>query len=159
MSDEPIFTPHGKISALAACEQIILRLEPKDGITVDQAIDDVEELCEYRHTRETVQDAMRQASARLLAHGQLGVTTEHNGWQRMDDSAAIGQARRHAERGRRQVVKTVHAAAASNPERLTWSERGTRDHMLRLQEAERVMRLRRTRKLRPVEDEPEELAG
>lgn len=145
------FTPLGRISAVAACEQIIAGLAAKDGITVDQAVDDVEEICGYRHTPETVKQAMLAASDRLLARGELGVSTEHNGWQRMDDPAAIVHARRHSEKARRQVVKTVHAAAATDPEKLDWSDRGTRDHLLRLKELERTTRLRRTRKLRPIE--------
>ncbi len=151
------WAPLGRISVRAACEEIIGRLAAKDGIATAQAVDDVEELCGYRHEAATVQQAMLHASEALIRRGVAGVSTESGGWQRMDDTALIGHARRRSEKARRQVVKTVAAAEAADPEKLGWADRATRDHLVRLRELERVTRLRRTRKLRPL-DPPAESA-
>lgn len=146
--DRPAFTTKGRISAQAACEQIIDRIEPKDGITVAQAIDDVTELCEFTHGRDTVIGAMRSASEAMLGRGEKGVISTGPGWVRMDDAAAISYARDRARRAVRQVKRSATAAEAADTEALTWEDRQSRDHYLRARDLTAGIQERRTRRLR-----------
>lgn len=149
--DRPAFATLGRISAQAACEQIIRSIVAKDGITIEQAVDDVAELCGYRHSRSTVAAAMLGASDGLLKAGELGVVSRPGvGWVRMDDTAAIEYADEHAVRARRQVVKSASAATAADPEALDWDQRQKRDgHMLRGSRLDQLG-LTRSRRLRPL---------
>lgn len=150
----PAFTAKGRISAQAACEQIIEGIEPKDGITVAQVLDDVAELCGVRHERGTVVNAMRSASEALLGRGTLGVLASGPGWVRMDDAAAVEYAREHGRKAWRQVVRSAKGAGAADPEALSWEDRHSRDHFMQAARADQI-RERKGRRLRsaPAPDE------
>lgn len=147
----PVFAALGRISAQEACRQIIEQIPAKEGITHEQAVDEVAELCGYRHTLATVRAAMLSASDALLADGALGVVPRPGvGWVRMDDAAVVRHAQGHLDKSRRAVVRAGTAVAVANPERLSWEERQTRDRIA--ESARRVQELagRRAQRLRPV---------
>lgn len=153
MTDEhrPPFAALGRISAVEACRHLIEQLPPKEGITHTQAVDEVAELCGYRHTLTTVRGAMLEASEALLRDGGLGVAARPGvGWVRMDDSAAVRHAQGHLDKSRRAVVRAGAAATAADPERLSWEERHTRDAIA--DSARRTQEIvgRRGRRLRPL---------
>ena len=153
MTDDPRepFAPLGRIPAVQACRQLIEQLPPKEGLTHSQAVDEVEELCSYRHTLTTVRGAMLEASEALLRDGGLGVVARPGvGWIRMDDAAAVRHAQNHLDKSRRSVVRAGAAATAADPERLSWEERHTRDVIA--DSARRTQEIvgRRARRLRPL---------
>ena len=135
------FARLGVIAAVDACMTIIQRIEPRDGITLDQVADDVEELCRYRHGDRYVQQAMLEASDRLIADGVAGVEPRPGfGWVRMDDAALMRSARQHANKAAVQLGKTGRAATAANPEALDWEDRQRRDRLIHADQRGREIR-------------------
>lgn len=151
VADRPLFGPRGRISIRAACIEVIRRIEPKEGITLEQLADDVEELTGIRVEAATLRSSMWQASQDLLDGGELGMDAIPGvGWQRQDDSAAVRGARAYASKAVRQVRRSAASAGAADPERLGWQDRESRDHALRTAERLAQLGLTRGRRQRPL---------
>lgn len=149
--ERPSFASLGRISAVEACRELIQALPAKEGITHAQAVDEVAELCGYKHTLETVRAAMHAASEDVLADGGLGVEPRRGvGWVRMDDPAAVRHAQGQLDKSRRAVVRAGSAAAAADPERLSWEERQSRDRIALAAQRVQELASRRAGRLRPL---------
>lgn len=151
-AQRPPFEPLGVMSVRAACEQIIRGLEPDDGITFVECIEEVQRLTEVDDVSEAnVRQGMRVASEDLLAGGEPGVRTARRyGWVRMTDSKIVIHAEEREKRAVRQRRRAVIAATAAKPEKLSWEERQTRDYLISTGRRETELAGRRSKRLRPL---------
>lgn len=150
------FEPIGRISQVAAAEQVIRALAAGDGIDYVGAAAALSELTGVELTsawdRARVQKAMRAASEHLICDERVpGVrNVRRYGWVRMTDEELV---RRYAverdRRGRRQFSRLGRAAETADPERLTVEARLMRDHHMRVVRAVTVIEQQRAKRLRP----------
>lgn len=146
-----MFEPHGRVSLKAACEQIIRGLEPKDGISYDVAVVEVEALTGEPVDRAELMGPMLQASEALLADGVAGVVNvAGSGWQRMSPTDMINHAGRRDRKARRQITWRANAAGAAPPDELSWQDRQRRDKFMAASVDIAGLEARRARRQRPL---------
>jgi len=148
----PSFEAHGSMSIREACTQLIRRIKPKDGVTYDQAVQDIRELTGIEDlVKDDIMAAMTQASKDLRALGEPGFSNRRLvGWERETPDEMVRAGERHERKARRQVRWAVGAVQAIDTEKLGWESRHRRDGLLSRNQRVAELEGRRASKRRPM---------
>lgn len=152
MSGGSPFDPRGAMSIRAACTEVIRRVEPKDGITYDQALTDIRELTGIDDLeRVDIMGPMNAASKALRELGEPGMANRRLvGWERETPDGMVRSGERHEKKARRQVRWAVGAVEHIDVSALSWESRARRDGVLERNRRVSELESRRSKRRRPL---------
>lgn len=146
------FEARGSMSVREACTKLIRRIEPKDGVTYEQAVEDVRELTGIEDlVKDDIMGPMAQASKDLRVLGEPGFANRKLvGWERETEDSMVRAGERHEKKARRQVRWAVGAVQAIDTAKLGWEARHRRDGLLSRNQRVAELEGRRAAKKRPM---------